>query len=113
MRMEAKLRPAGASRRFQGRDVLVSPPEQLDLAERHEQILHRRAARHREETAAKRDEWELTRDKVLFLAQIGLGILTLLTIVAVLVSNPHLIAPTVVGGGILQGARKISPRTSN
>jgi hypothetical protein len=69
----------------------------------------------REEVAADRDRFELTRDKIVFGCQLALAVLMLLVAGIVIVLNPELAPFVLLGGGGIGGvvaALKVKGRLS-
>jgi uncharacterized membrane protein len=76
----------------------LETPEECHRSEERDQALTSRAKRLREEVAADRDRFELTRDKIVFGLELALALAMLLVAVIVIALNPEL-APFVLLGG--------------
>lgn len=78
----------------------LETPEQIARSIERDQALSIQARRRREQTAAERDQFELTRDRIYLGVELVVIVLLLVIAVASLIAGQHGIAGVALGGGV-------------
>lgn len=77
----------------------LQTPDEVRQAEERDQALTSQARRRREEVAAERARFELTRDKIVFGVELGLAAIVITVTLILSVLNPHMLPAVLLSGG--------------